>query len=120
MNYALWWTTCSKRKAIRDLLQNSCSTGLTPCWKGPKPKRTLRSLLPLAVPDIDKEVLLAQGKRWHGAFDAGAARTVSEPAEPAEPPRKTPSVEVWRPTQDELMGYHDDDDDFPDDETVSI
>ena len=75
----------------------------------------------LAVPDIDKEVLLAQGKRVGMAPSTPEQPApVSEPAEPAEPPRKTPSVEVRRPTQDELMGYHDDDDDFPDDETAFI
>ena len=117
---ALWWTTCSKRKPTRDLLRNSCSTGLTPCWKGLKPKRTLRSLLPWRCPTSTRKFCSLKENVLAWRLDAGAGRTRPQPAEPAEPPRKTPSVEVRRPTQDELMGYHDDDDDFPDDETAFI
>ena len=71
----------------------------------------------LAVPDIDKEVLLAQGKRI-----GMAPSTLDQPAPVAEePPTKTEStpassVEIRRPSQDEIMGYHDDDDDYPDDD----
>lgn len=65
----------------------------------------------LAVPDIDKEVLLAQGKR--------IGMSPSEPtrAETAEEPQATPTPSepkpplLRRPTQDEVMGYHDDEDD---------
>ena len=73
----------------------------------------------LAVPDIDKEVLLAQGKRV-GMSPAEAAPTEAPEPAPAEtpvPPPPSPSL-TRRPTQDEVMGYHDDDDDdfMPDDD----
>ena len=73
----------------------------------------------LAVPDIDKEVLLAQGKRV-GMSPVEAAPTEAPEPAPAEtpvPPPPSPSL-ARRPTQDEVMGYHDDDDDdfMPDDD----
>jgi hypothetical protein len=73
----------------------------------------------LAVPDLDKEVLLAQGKR------VGMSPTESQRIEPTKsaPPEKPPAPAskpslTRRPTQDEVMGYHDDDDDdfMPDDD----
>ena len=70
----------------------------------------------LAVPDIDKEVLLAQGKRV-GMAPVEAVRTEAEPTpQPAERLPSAPATPERRPTQDELMGYHDDDDDFPPDD----
>ena len=74
----------------------------------------------LAVPDIDKEVLLAQGKRI-----GMAPSTPDQPAPVSEEPPSNkesvpaPSVEIRRPTQDEIMGYHDDDDDFPEDDEMA-
>ena len=75
----------------------------------------------LAVPDIDKEVLLAQGKRI-GMIPAEALRTEPTESAPAEKPPASaskPSL-TRRPTQDEVMGYHDDDDDdfMPDDDML--
>jgi len=70
----------------------------------------------LAVPDIDKEVLLAQGKRI-----GMTPTTPDQPLPVNEEPKSNiestpaPSIRIQRPTQDEIMGYHDDDD-FPDDE----
>jgi hypothetical protein len=70
----------------------------------------------LAVPDIDKEVLLAQGKRV-GMAPVEPVRTEAEPTpQPAERLPSAPATPERRPTQDELMGYHDDDDDFPPDD----
>ncbi|HII78248.1 MAG TPA: HEAT repeat domain-containing protein [Candidatus Poseidonia sp.] len=73
----------------------------------------------LAVPDIDKEVLLAQGKRV-GMSPAEAAPTEAPEPAPAETPVPAPPSPslTRRPTQDEVMGYHDDDDDdfMPDDD----
>ena len=66
----------------------------------------------LPIPELDKEVLISQGKR------IGMAPVLHEPTSatesppiPQEQPTQTPLTER-RPTQDELMGYHDDDDDF--------
>ena len=66
----------------------------------------------LAVPDLDKEVLLAQGKRI-GMSPTESQRiepTESAPTEKPPAPASKPSL-TRRPTQDEVMGYHDDDDD---------
>ena len=118
------------RALVDDLLKTESDQGLVAklmqyrfdaMLEGLKPKENAALAPALAVPDIDKEVLLAQGNaRWYGAFDAGAARTRHRTGRTGRTTRKTPSVEVRRPTQDELMGYHDDDDDFPDDETAFI
>ena len=70
----------------------------------------------LPVPDLDKEVLLAQGKRVGMAPTLPAQEAPPEAnsdPEPATKPPTTPTSETRRPTQDELMGYNDDDDDFP-------
>ena len=74
----------------------------------------------LPVPEIDREVLLAQGKPVGMATTLGHPHHIGgneepQPVEPdqgvqAAPPPRT-LVEERRPTQDELMGYHDDDDD---------
>ena len=71
----------------------------------------------LAVPDIDKEVLMAQGKKV-GLTSTGATSSGTVPASTPEPPIPEVSAvaQERRPTQDELMGYHDDDDDFGPDE----
>ena len=68
------------------------------------------------MPDIDKEVLLAQGKRV-GMGPTETLRTESTPSEKPPAPQSKPSL-TRRPTQDEVMGYHDDDDDdfMPDDD----
>jgi len=79
----------------------------------------------LPVPELDKEILLAEGKRV-GMLDAETppARNPSpsqsnpQHSEPEHPEvaTSTPRDSERRPTQDELMGYYDDDDDFePDD-----
>ena len=70
----------------------------------------------LAVPDIDKEVLLAQGKRIGlSPIEPTHAEKTERPQETPEPTETKPSL-LRRPTQDEVMGYHDDeDDDFMDD-----
>ena len=66
----------------------------------------------LPIPELDKEVLIAQGQR------IGMAPVLHEPtpavAPPTEPQEQAPQPPATerRPTQDELMGYHDDDDDF--------
>ena len=118
------------RALVDDLLKTESDQGLVAklmqyrfdaMLEGSEAEKNAALAPALAVPDIDKEVLLAQGKRVGMAPSTPEQPApVSEPAEPSEPPRKTPSVEVRRPTQDELMGYHDDDDDFPDDETAFI
>ena len=71
----------------------------------------------LAVPDIDKEVLMAQGKKV-GLTSTAATSSGAVPASTPEPPIPEVSAvaQERRPTQDELMGYHDDDDDFGPDE----
>ena len=76
----------------------------------------------LAVPDIDKEVLMAQGKRVGMTLTEPNPRDVPEQHTPSTTPDAPPSPATTpmpterRPTQDEIMGYHDDDDDFPADE----
>jgi hypothetical protein len=76
----------------------------------------------LAVPDIDKEVLMAQGKRVGMTSTEPNPRDVPEHHTPSTTPdappgpASTPPPTERRPTQDEIMGYHDDDDDFPSDE----
>ena len=73
----------------------------------------------LAVPDIDKEVLMAQGKRVGMTSAEPNPRDVPEQHTPSTTPdappspAATPTPTERRPTQDEIMGYHDDDDDFP-------
>ena len=71
----------------------------------------------LAVPDIDKEVLMSQGKRV-GMAPIEPAPQAAPPvdAQSKTPPPGTPSLSQRRPTQDEIMGYNDDDDDFDPDE----
>ena len=71
----------------------------------------------LAVPDIDKEVLMAQGKKV-GLTSTAATSSGTVPASTPEPPipEVSTAAQERRPTQDELMGYHDDDDDFGPDE----
>ena len=70
----------------------------------------------LAVPDIDKEVLLAQGKRIGlTPIKPAHAEKVQNPQETPEPTETKPTL-LRRPSQDEVMGYHDDEDDeFMDD-----
>ena len=72
----------------------------------------------LAVPDIDKEVLMAQGKRVGMGPTEPAPQPTPEPdVKPAPSVPLTPTPTERRPTQDEIMGYHDEDDDFaPDDD----
>ena len=71
----------------------------------------------LAVPDIDKEVMMAQGKKV-GLTSTAATSSGTVPASTPEPPipEVSTAAQERRPTQDELMGYHDDDDDFGPDE----
>jgi hypothetical protein len=68
----------------------------------------------LAVPDLDKEVLRSQGK----SVGLLAPQTDEKRQEetPSEPPAQAPPVSTIerRPTQDELMGYHDDEDEYDD------
>ena len=86
----------------------------------------------LPVPQIDREVMQAQGKAVGLLTDQpaaslgnkGASAPLEPPSfesgltkvrgEPNEPPLRFASNRIERPTQDELMGYHDDDE--PDDE----
>ena len=73
----------------------------------------------LAVPDIDKEVLMAQGKRVGMTPAEPHQQNRTEATTPSPPSSVVPAAPTERrPTQDELMGYHDDDDDDypPDDE----
>lgn len=75
----------------------------------------------LPVPELDREILTAQGKA------VGLAPQPLESGRPYPQPKEThveldlqrepvaPPIEQRRPTQDELMGYHDDDDAFDDD-----
>ena len=69
----------------------------------------------LAVPDIDKEVLMAQGKRVGMTPAEPHQQNRTEATTPSPPSSVVPAAPTERrPTQDELMGYHDDDDDdFP-------
>ncbi|MGB1485356.1 MAG: hypothetical protein ACPG9E_05130, partial [Poseidonia sp.] len=63
----------------------------------------------LPVPDLDKEVLLAQGKRVGMAPTLPAQETppeANDDPEPATKPPATSTSESRRPTQDELMGYN--------------
>jgi hypothetical protein len=74
----------------------------------------------LPVPELDREILSAQGK------PVGLSPSPPEPGREQPPASIThegedtssasppPLVEQRRPTQDELMGYHDDDDEFDD------
>ena len=74
----------------------------------------------LPVPELDREILTAQGKA------VGLPPASNEPRRSSPQPKGTPvepdshdetvapSIEQRRPTQDELMGYHDDDDAFDD------
>ena len=70
----------------------------------------------LPVPELDREVLIAQGKRV-GLQSMQNETGPSKPTEPIHPdqpeeqPIRPPTSER-RPSQDELMGYHDDDDEF--------
>jgi len=71
----------------------------------------------LAVPDIDKEVLMAQGKRvGMTSVEPPRQNPTEEGATPQPSPVAPPRATERRPTQDEIMGYHDDDDDFPSDD----
>ena len=74
----------------------------------------------LPVPEIDREVLLAQGKPVGMETSLIHVHQTSEEAEvqpemPNDEDARTPPTTVLReerrPSQDELMGYHDDDDD---------
>ena len=66
----------------------------------------------LAVPDIDKEVLMAQGKRvGMTSVEPPRQNPTEEGATPQPSPVTPPRATERRPTQDEIMGYHDDDDD---------
>lgn len=70
----------------------------------------------LPVPEIDREVLIAQGKRvgMQPMQNEIAPSKADEPTlpEPSEERANPPPTFERRPTQDELMGYHDDDDEF--------
>jgi HEAT repeat protein len=68
----------------------------------------------LAVPDLDKEVLRSQGKSV-GLLAPQPDEKMQEET-PSEPPAQAPPVSTIerRPTQDELMGYHDDEDEYDD------
>lgn len=70
----------------------------------------------LPVPEIDREVLIAQGKRvgMQPMQNETAPSKSDEPTlpEPSEERANPPPTFERRPTQDELMGYHDDDDEF--------
>lgn len=76
----------------------------------------------LPVPELDREVLLALGKPVGMASPTGMVRAPHEQIEEEatqEPDHTAPrqTVEQRRPTQDEIMGYHDDDDEiWPDDD----
>lgn len=73
----------------------------------------------LPIPELDREVLTAQGKAvglnpptGTPRLDAGRGEspaTTDAPPEPT-PPTSQPRPTERRPTQDEIMGYHDDDD----------
>ena len=70
----------------------------------------------LPVPEIDREVLIAQGKRvglQPMQNETGPSKPTEpiHPGQPEEQPIRPPTSER-RPSQDELMGYHDDDDEF--------
>ena len=112
------------RALVDDLLKTETDAGLVEklmqyrfdaMLEGTEEEKNAALSPALPVPDIDKEVLLAQGKRV-GMAPSPSQAGKERPAEPApEPPTTTPD-QPSRPTQDELMGYHDDDDDFPPDE----
>ena len=112
------------RALVDDLLKTETDAGLVEklmqyrfdaMLEGTEEEKNAALSPALPVPDIDKEVLLAQGKRV-GMAPSPSQAGKERPAEPApEPPTTTPA-QPSRPTQDELMGYHDDDDDFPPDE----
>jgi len=108
------------RALVDDLLKTETDPGLVEklmqyrfdaMLEGTEEQKNAALSPALAVPDIDKEVLLAQGKRI-GMAPAPPSSPLADKSEPTtEPPTKT-LPQPARPTQDELMGYHDDDDDF--------
>ena len=109
------------RALVDDLLKTETDTGLVEklmqyrfdaMLEGTEEQKNAALSPALPVPDIDKEVLLAQGKRV-GMGPSSPTEAIERSSE-ATPEAPTPTVpKPTRPTQDELMGYHDDDDDFP-------
>ena len=106
--------TESDKKLVETLMQYRYDAML----EGTEAEKNAALSPALAVPDIDKEVLMAQGKRVGMGPAEPAPQPIPEPDVKAAPsvPR-TPTPTERRPTQDEIMGYHDEDDDFaPDDD----
>ena len=105
--------TETDQKIVETLMQYRFDTML----EGSEDEKNAALSPALAVPDIDKEVLMAQGKK---VGLTSSATTSSEPATNPIPEPPVPEAlatgQESRPTQDELMGYHDDDDDFGPDE----
>ena len=109
------------RALVDDLLKTETDKGLVEklmkyrfdaMLEGTEAEKNAALAPALPVPEIDKEVLLAQGKRVGMQPAPPAASPIAKPE--ASPEARKPSTpSIRRPTQDEIMGYHDDDD-FPD------
>lgn len=113
------------RNLVDDLLKTETDEKLVETLKGYRFDAMLEgteeqknaALSPaLPVPEIDREVLIAQGKRVglqplqeDPSPSVGPNHPPKESVEATPPPQPRPER---RPTQDELMGYHDDDDEF--------
>lgn len=112
------------RALVDDLLKTETDPGLVEkliqyrfdaMLEGTEEQKNAALSPALPVPDIDKEVLLAQGKRI-GMTPEPPSAGAEQPPETAPKPATVTPREPPRPTQDELMGYHDDDDEFGPDE----
>ena len=113
------------RALVDDLLKTETDPGLVEklmqyrfdaMLEGTEEQKNAALSPALAVPEIDKEVLHAQGKR------VGMAPAAPPPAPEDAPEQQnevspSSSVPSPRPSQDEVMGYLDDDD-FPPEEDV--
>ena len=105
--------TESDKKLVETLMQYRYDAML----EGTEAEKNAALSPALAVPDIDKEVLMAQGKRVGMGPTEPAPQPIPEPdAKPAPSVSLTPTPTERRPTQDEIMGYHDEDDDFASDD----
>ena len=114
------------RALVDDLLKTETDPGLVEklmqyrfdaMLEGTEEQKNAALSPALAVPEIDKEVLHAQGKRVGMAPAAPPPAPEDAPEQHNEAPPSSP-VPSPRPSQDEVMGYHDDDDDFPPEEDV--
>jgi len=123
------------RGLVDDLLKTEQDHGLVKqlmemrfdaTLEGTEAERNAALAPALPVPQIDREVMHAQGKAVGLLNDRPADPSEADPAPADDDPASAPEAShpaprlpfslghERRPTQDELMGYHDDEPDFDD------